>query len=160
MTLDADYLRALLSYDARTGVFKRRHSTRRHKRGSVIGFRTTDGYQAIKIRGKFYKVHRLAWLYIHGRWPLDQIDHINRQKLDNRIENLRECSRQQNMRNTDKYRTNSSGYKNVHWVNGKWRAVVNDGKQRTLGYFRDPQAAAIVAAQAEREVYGEFACQN
>ncbi len=102
--LTAEYLRSILHYDQETGIFTWKVRTaRRVKAGDVAGCSDGDGYRLIKVQSRLYKAHRLAWLYIHGSWPKDQIDHINRIRTDNRIANLREVSNKQNLQNTGKY---------------------------------------------------------
>ena len=73
-----------------------------------------DGYLIIKIKGKQYKAHRLVYLWHHGRFPSEEIDHINRIRDDNRIENLRESTRKQNVRNTKRKPNKDTGVVGVH----------------------------------------------
>ena len=96
------------------------------------------GYRVIKIKGKIYKTHRLIWLYVHGKFPDNHIDHVNGIKDDNRIENLRDVSRQENLRNAAKYKNNTSGHLGVSWNtrSDKWNAQIKvDGKNKHLGFF-------------------------
>ena len=118
------YLKSLISYSPDTGLFTnlvRRHTA---KKGCNCGFITSAGYVEISIKGNYYKAHRLAWLYMTGKWPEDQIDHINRVRNDNKWSNLRESNNTQNKMNSGVYKNNSSGLKGVTWDNrsGKWRA--------------------------------------
>ena len=92
-------LKEVLGYDAKTGVFVWRYVRKgmSSNRSLVAGMpRKVRGYRYIRIDGQLYAAHRLAWLYIHGRWPVDQIDHINGIRDDNRLVNLREATNGQN----------------------------------------------------------------
>jgi HNH endonuclease len=88
--LTAERLRERLHYDAETGVFTRRVGSSNARAGDVAGSVHSTGYVRISIDGGKYTAHCLAWFYVHGVWPSDQIDHINRNRSDNRIANLRE----------------------------------------------------------------------
>jgi hypothetical protein len=89
-SLTAERLREQLRYDAETGVFTRRVESGHACVGDVAGSVHSTGYVRIGIDGWKYTAHHLAWLYVHGVWPSDQIEHINRKRSDNRIANLRE----------------------------------------------------------------------
>ena len=88
--LTAERLRERLHYDAGTGVFTRRVGSGHARTGEMAGSVHSTGYVRISIDGGKYTAHCLAWLYVHGVWPPDQIDHINGNRSDNRIANLRE----------------------------------------------------------------------
>ena len=88
--LTAERLRERLHYDAGTGVFTRRVGSGHARAGDMAGTIHSTGYVRISIDGGKYTAHHLAWLYVHGVWPSDQIEHINRKRSDNRIANLRE----------------------------------------------------------------------
>jgi hypothetical protein len=110
--------------------------------------------------GKTYYVHRLAWFFVHGVMPGNQVDHINGVKGDNRIANLRNATQSQNLANTPAKRDNTSGAKNVHWCNTRrvWVAKVKrDGKTRHAGDFHDYESAVVAAYLARVAVHGEFA---
>lgn len=78
MTITAERLRELLEYDEDTGVFKRKARTsNRISIGDIAGSSDAKGYVCIRVGGKTYKAHRLAWLYVYGEWPTGEIDHIN-----------------------------------------------------------------------------------
>lgn len=129
----------LLSYNSRTGILKWKIARSRwHVPGSVAGHLTYWGYSTIMVDGKSYYAHRLAWLLHTGKWPKNQIDHINRVRDDNRIENLREATKSQNQINSGMYRNNKSGYRGVHFSKAanKWVAEIKrDGVIRHLGVF-------------------------
>src|SRR5688572_25778345 len=129
-------LRELLDYCPDTGVFvwtERAYSRFRGRRAGTIA----KGYVIIRVDGVAYFAHRLAWLHVHGRWPVAFIDHINGVKSDNRIANLREATYQQNARNS-KSRA-ASGLKGVYRRTSnrdRWYAEIRiDGKTRCLGTF-------------------------
>lgn len=87
-----EYVKKYFLYD--NGVLKR--TDRKNSNGSI----DKDGYLILKIKGKQYKAHRIVFLLFNGRMPKDEIDHINRNRTDNRIENLRESTRQENIKNS------------------------------------------------------------
>jgi hypothetical protein len=119
-----------------------------------------NGYRKVSIDGHDYPEHRLAWLYITGRWPMVDIDHINMIKDDNRFCNLREATRSQNKMNTLARADNKHGLKGV-WFNkraGKWatRITVN-GKSYGLGRYDTPQEASLVYRAVSRIAFGQYA---
>jgi hypothetical protein len=134
--------------------------------GSTIGFVLRDttrpdkqGYLATKIHGHHYCVHKLIWLWHYGEIP-DQLDHINRDSLDNRIENLRPATASQNTMNRKLFSNNRSGCRGVSWNKrqNKWFAYVDVNKRRkNLGYFQDLELADLVATEARDLYHGEFA---
>lgn len=148
----------LLDCDPETGVFTRRDSRGGYPAGIVAGT-LCNGYIRIKVDGKDYLAHRLAFLVVNGFLP-DELDHINGNKIDNRIINLREATRQENQRNTGRRVDNTSGHKGVCWdkANGKWRAQAQDanGKRKTLGRFPTPEAASAAYESYASRHYGEF----
>jgi hypothetical protein len=99
MELTQDILRSLLRYNPTTGEFTWLASQYRIKAGDVAGSKRTDGYIAIGVGGKLYKAHRLAFLYMEGEFPKDQVDHLNGIKIDNSWANLRKCTPIENMNN-------------------------------------------------------------
>jgi hypothetical protein len=154
--LALDRLREVLHYDQQTGIFH--WIVRRGPRlaGSIAGTVHVDGYAQIRIDGKLYMAHVLAWFYVHERWPNDQLDHKNMVKSDNRISNLRDATISQNLGNTGKRSLNSSGDKGVYFDprTKKWRAEIAHVK---LGRFENKEAAARAYADAARLRFGEFA---
>jgi len=144
--LSADHLRDLFHYDETTGTFTRRvRTSNRINVGDVAGNLMATGYVRFCVNGRAYTAHRLAWLYVHGRWPDGEIDHINGQRDDNRIANLREVSRGQNMQNLRSARLcNKAGLLGVSWDerNKKWRADIRvSGTRKNLGRYATPQEA-------------------
>lgn len=132
-------LKYYLNYNKNIGVFTWLINKKGGaKKGDVAGTKSR-GYIRIELNGKYYMAHRLAWLYEYGKFPQQYIDHINRVKNDNRINNLRDVSRYVNARNKKISVRNRSGTIGVHWCarTKKWRSYINVNKQRTyLGYFK------------------------
>ena len=122
----AERLRELLSYDPDSGIFRWRVCARRKLVGSIAGHKGKQGYMHIGIDGRDYRAHRLVWLYVYGKWPPTEIDHINLLRHDNRLANLRLASREQNSANAPSHRDSSSGLKGVsfHKHMRKWRAEI------------------------------------
>lgn len=142
--ITAARLRQLLHYDKNTGVFTWSVARYCVRAGAVAGALNPDGYIQIKVDGRTYGAHRLAWLYVYGAWPALQIDHANRTRADNRIDNLREVTISQNQQNTSLSPRNTSGFRGVSWQKSsqRWHAYIKvDGKRKHLGYFEDAAAA-------------------
>jgi hypothetical protein len=103
--------------------------------------------------------HRLAWLYVHGKYPTDAIDHVNRERDDNRISNLRECQNWQNSANRSMRADNSSGIRGVHFSKKKkkWVAMIGDkGSRKYLGIYESKESAHQAYKAASETLYGEF----
>ena len=94
--LTAQRLHELLTYDWDTGTFRRRRGVRGHAAGNTAGYCDPKGYLIITIDRHHYRAHRLAWLYVRGRWPGAELDHRNGNPADNRLSNLREATREEN----------------------------------------------------------------
>lgn len=161
MTLTADRVRAALDYAPETGVFHRKETSRnnRVRAGEVAGHLSPQGYRLIGLDGTQHLAHRLAWLYIHGSWPVNRIDHRNEDKDDNRIANLREATNSENHWNTAPHRRNTSGFKGVSFDKsmGKWHAqICRDYQNRRLGYFDTPEEAHAAYLAAARDLHGAF----
>ena len=158
--ITSERLREVLKYDPETGSFTRKIDIGRWKTGSRAGTNgNSDGYCQIMIDGRLYQAHRLAWLYMTGECPKAEIDHINCDRADNRIVNLRQADRFGNTRNTKKRNDNTSGFKGVQWhACGKWRAMIGvNGKKKHLGLFKTKEAAFEAYVAAAKKYHGEFA---
>lgn len=137
-SLPHNVLTDLLHYDPDTGVFTRAKAIRGCRVGEVAGCDNGRGYIRIRVSGKYVLAHRLAWFYVNKSWPEGEIDHINRNGLDNRMKNLRVVNRSENLLNKGLDRRNTSGVKNVSWDErrGKWVAQLRrSGEQFNLGRF-------------------------
>lgn len=163
---DYEYAHKRLSYDPDTGIFRWKEAgpeffmTQRAFKtwngryaGTEAGNLDVTGYSRIGFRGKLPLAHRLAWLMVKCVWPERFLDHIDGDKTNNRILNLREVDGFQNQRNCPKRKDNSSGVTGVSFKkkSGKWAANISlDGKQRHLGYFNTKEDAIAVRKAAER----------
>ena len=148
-------MKDVLSYDIETGLFTWIGKTNRNTPiGRIAGHIDADGYRRISVRGKRYFAHRLAWWFVYGIWPDKELDHINLNKDDNRVCNLRLVTRSQNKQNMGSVKGSLSAFKGAHWESArkKWRAViVIDGKSIFLGRFNtDKEAAAAYAMAAKK----------
>jgi hypothetical protein len=166
------YLKEILDYNPKTGDFIWKNRPIDHF-NTEKGFKTfntrfsgknagciVNGYVVIRINNNLYKAHRLAWLYTHGNWPQDQIDHINGDRKDNRIENLRQCSMSQNQWNEKLSINNASGYKGVrfHKASNKYGAQIgHNNKQIHLGLYTTPEEAHAAYCAKAAELFGEYA---
>lgn len=156
----AERIRELLDYDRETGWFRWRNTPRKDGPPKRAGNLTQTGYRRIEIGGCEYREHRLAWLYVYGVWPTQDIDHINGVRDDNRIANLRLATRSQNLGNARRSSANKSGFKGVSSSGRKWKALIAipyTGRYRYLGTFDTPEQAHAAYVRAARETYGEFA---
>lgn len=136
--LTVERLRDLLSYNPDTGIFIWKIRTAiRTKVGGVAGTKHSRGYWAMVIDSKDYLAHRLAWFYVYGVWPPEQIDHANGDRLDNRICNLRLASPRQNSTNTERISRNTTGFIGIYCNRqGKWQAHINYANHRyNLGVY-------------------------
>ena len=157
-------LKEILDYNPDTGLFIWKvNSAKNVKSGHIAGNLKDTGYIRIKINKKMYLAHHLAFLYVYGNFPKDIIDHIDSDRANNKISNLRECSHQQNMKNLRLYSNNSSGHKNVSWVKSRNRWIVQlkvNGKQKYIGSFDNLELADLVAQEARNKYHGEFASRK
>jgi len=116
-------------------------------------------YARLVVDGKAYALHRLIFLYCNGFLP-KVIDHIDNDRSNNKIENLREVTQRQNCLNRTIHKNNKSGIKNVHFshIMKKWCVgMCVDGKRKIIGYFEDLELAELVAAEARNKLFGSFA---
>lgn len=156
--LTAEKLRELLHYDPEIGIFTWKvRAANRVKVGNLAGCQNNEGYLQISVLSRIYQAHRLAWLYMYGVWPEDQIDHINRIRTDNRISNLREASNKQNNQNRSKQSNNTSGHPGVVWhkQKSKWQAKIKHSyKVIHFGYFNTIEEAVAARKAGELKYWG------
>lgn len=150
----------LLRYDEETGkIFWRVTRGGWIKDGAEAGSQWRNTYRQIKIDGRLYKAHRVAWLLHYGVWPKNQIDHIDGDGLNNRPENMRDVTQRENTRNARMRSDNTSSVTGVYWYKpyGTWKAQINiNGKRKHLGYFTDfGEAAAAYRKAAEANGFTE-----
>lgn len=165
-------LRELLSYDETTGVltWKTQPATSRSNisfnnkcGGKIAGTIGAKGYVMLGIGGVYYLAHRIIWKLMTGEDPVDQIDHEDADRGNNRWSNLRPASNGPNIQNSKLRTDNTSGVKGVHWdsLAKKWRAVITtDGKSQRLGRFFSIEEAANVICAARMQQHGAFARLN
>ena len=168
-TITQAFLRSILEYNPKTGLWKWREQKGRRAKGWFLGSTDGQGYPTIGIRfngqDRVYKAHRLAYFYMKGRWPRKLLDHRNQIKKDNRWLNLRDASRSQNGMNRRKWK-NASGYKGVYYhpwetKTRQWRAGIRvKRKMIWLGMFPSAAVAAKAYRNAAIRYHGEFACLN
>lgn len=151
----------IVRYDHDNGNFfwkVNRYGRGGSRAGMVAGFINENGYRCFRIKGKKFYAHRLAWLFIHKQWPHGIIDHINGNRSDNRICNLREVTTSQNIANTNATCAKSS-LRGAHWSSekGKWFSrIMFNGKTKYLGYFNSKEEAHNAYIIARRNLHGEF----
>ena len=149
--LTADRLRQLMHYDPETGVFTRLTKWGSKDIGDIPGSLSPQGYWYIGVNSKVYPAHRLAWLYVHGEWPQGDIDHIDRDRLNNRIANLRDTTRSTNLHNSSAQNP-SSGYKGVYRTKeGNWQVQIKVNYEvYRLGTFKNLEDAVAARKFAEQ----------
>lgn len=140
-----------LDYNPETGVFLWKNGPRK---GREAGWVRRDGYLEIHL-DKSYLAHRLAWLFVHGSFPPDQIDHINGVKTDNRIANLRAASHRENQQNKRRANaTNSTGVLGANRYGKKFHAQISvNNRNLHIGYFDTPEEAHEAYVQAKRRLH-------
>ncbi len=147
----------LLAYDPGTGILTRRVPRGGQRAGAVAGNPNSWGYLLVGIDGRQYSAHRIAWLLTHGSWPGGEIDHINGDRTDNRIANLREATVSENQQNQrGPQANNASGYLGVYWNKQRrqWRACIRvDGRTRHLGGHDTAEAAHAAYLAAKRALH-------
>jgi HNH endonuclease/AP2 domain len=135
--LSQDKLKEILDYDPSTGIFIWKISASpRSAIGSAAGFVHHTGYHLIKINKKQYPAHRLAWVYMYGSFPVDYIDHINGNKTDNRIVNLRNATNRENQQNQKRHRDGKKAGVYFDTRRKKWIAIIQINRKRIyIGSF-------------------------
>jgi hypothetical protein len=152
--LTQDIIKTWLNYDPDTGIFTRKINSvnNKMKAGDIAGCLFKNGYVNIVVAGERIGAHRLAWLYVCGEFPSTNIDHINRNRSDNRIVNLRLANQHQNMQNAGMFKHNTSGTKGVAWRKDKqkWNAqIMHNKKHLHIGYYNNFDDAKLAREIAE-----------
>lgn len=157
--ISSEELHRILEYDPITGYFTWKVRTSNLRVGDRAGSNGVGVYRQIRIAGNCYLASRLAWLYMTGEWPEDEIDHKDTNRSNDAWGNLRPATTIQNLANRSRGRNNKSGYKGVSWSEKKkWRAVIGiDNKMVHLGYFDDPKLAHDAYMAAATAAWGEYA---
>lgn len=156
--LSTEYLKSILHYDQETGLFTWLIAKgRRIKTGDIAGMKNEDNYIVIKIDEIKYLAHRLAWFYMTGEWPKNEIDHKNGITDNNKWMNLREAKHVQNAKNRKLNINSSTGLKGVHKRGEKYRSKISfNGKQICLGTFDTKEEASMAYAKASEFYFGKF----
>ena len=154
MTNLEEYIKENFRYDPETGILYRSLKCSSEK---AVGYKR-DGYLRCTIKKKSFNVHRICWFLHSGKWPDDQVDHIDGDRSNNKISNLRSATNQQNCFNTKKYSNNRSGFKGVsfHKKSGKWRAQIRYQYVIHLGYFDKVEEASAAYEKKAEELFGDF----
>ena len=135
------------------------HPNKQYLVGQEAGSIHKTGYRHVTWMGKVHKTHRLIFLLHHGYIP-SEIDHINGDRADNRIDNLRAVTRSQNQYNKGKCRNNTSGHRGVSWhkPTGRWSVRISlNNRSKSMGYYDDLELAAFIAEEARLKYYGQYA---
>ena len=154
--LTAERLRELFSYDPDTGLFTRIVKSPYTKIGDVPKCTNRAGYVVFRVDKVLLRAHRLAWLYVYGKWPTDQIDHINGIPSDNRMVNLRECTNAENAQNLPVRTNNKSGFTGVSYSKKSkcWQAFICvHYKSIHLGRYENPELAQEAYLQAKAQMH-------
>lgn len=160
-SLTQERLKELLDYDPHTGIFTHKLS-RGSLKGSQAGTACKLGYHRIQIDYQLHLAHRLAFLFMEGCFPKENVDHRDGNPSNNCWSNLRECTQKQNIQNS---LGSGKFYKNVYFTKGPRKKPFNvkvevEGRPKSFGYYATPEEANEVAIILRREIHGEFALEN
>lgn len=154
--LTQEELKSLVNYDQETGLFTWIKKKPQGRYKQHLGWITDRGYVEICIAQKRLKAHRWAWFYVHGELP-KQIDHINCNKTDNRLCNLRIVTNKQNHENRGAQKNNTSGFKGVTHFENKWRSqIMHNGKNYHIGVFDTPEQAHHAYKEKANEFFTHY----
>lgn len=173
-SITPEMLREVLGYNPNTGTLHWKNRpismfgndrlcnswNSRHAGKEAFTTSQTHGYLKSSVMDIELLAHRVAWAIYHGVWPVNDIDHRNGNKRDNRINNLREANKTENLQNRGKQSNNTSGYKCVSFDKRRnsWFSYINaDGKRKYLGCYPTPEEAHAAYCEAAKKYHGEFA---
>lgn len=162
-TLTVERLREVLNYSPEAGEFTWRPRLDAKGRrvgdvGRTAGHGTFNGYIEVGVCGERWYAHRLAWMHYYGEQPSGPLDHIDGDRTNNRISNLRLASEHLNSGNRGPNKNNRSGFKGVFRSGNRWAAQISiRGKHTHLGVFDSPEEASAAYQFAAKDVFGEFA---
>jgi hypothetical protein len=161
--------RELFIYEPDTGALRWRvdrvsklrsgNNITRVRAGDIAGTTQSQGYRSVYMDNRQHLAHRVIWLIVHGEWPPHQIDHINGDRLDNRLCNLRAVRQHENMLNRGAQSNSKTGVKGVSWDKREQRFVVRlkvAGKYRSFGQYRTLEEAVSACARVTAEYHGGF----
>jgi hypothetical protein len=154
--LTAEWVRGLFDYDHEMGaLIWRVDKGPRARRGDVAGSTHSSRRGYVKVDGRSHLVHRLIWLHVYGRWPEQEIDHVDGDPLNNRIANLRDVTRSVNQQNLFRAKANNQcGLLGVRRVRGRWRArITSNGSPLHIGSFATAEEAHQAYLKAKRELH-------
>ena len=160
--LTQELVRSLFKYEESTGELRWRVRRQGVYKGKPCRSLDRDGYRRVKINGKSYRVHRVIWLYVYGYLPENQIDHIDKIKINNRVSNLREASAFCSSQNRDNFKNNTSGVKGVSWSKSekKWKVTIMlNNVSKHGGYYKNLEEAVAIRLALEQCI-GYSGCYN
>ena len=150
-------VRKMFNYDQNLGVMSRKIKTGRNTHaGQQVGSDDMHGYKTVRIGTTSFKLHRLCWFYAHGHWPVGDIDHLNGDRSDSRLSNLRDVPRGVNLQNqrVATSQNKSTGVLGVYPSNKRFTAALSvDGKKKSLGTFDTVDLAHAAYLNAKREFH-------
>ena len=156
-TITAEWVREHIVYVPETGVFLWRKPGQGRTMNRVLGTKNWDGYTVIKVNQVSCYAHRVAWLYVHGEWPKGHLDHIDRNRANNAISNLRLATASQNAARRPIAHKIAPSRGVFPQGPGFVARIHHAGKRHYLGYFSTLEAAKAAYDAKAKEIHGEFA---
>lgn len=152
--LTQSHLKSLFDYDQKTGAFTRIASLRKDRIGQQAGHINKRGYVTVSVHNQLYYAHRLAWMYVYGVWPAKLIDHIDTDKTNNRIANLRVTDDRGNKENRKTpYANTASGVLGVYRTSKRWYSKIKVGGRQIYLGVHDSAALAHEAYVLAKRMY-------